>query len=109
MAGEVVGFNAEISKFNLMGYIYQNSLELPLDAFNWPALKAIAEEKEAPVKKYAIKGIGKKKILIISFMIALFIGIISVYIRAFVNKAGEKGAFTAQKRELIENLKSWKL
>jgi hypothetical protein len=37
------------------------------------------------------------------------IGIISVYIRAFLYKAGEKGEFKAQKQEFIQNLKSWKL
>lgn len=109
MASKVVGFNAEINKFNLMSYIYQNSLKIPLDAFDWPALKAIAEVKAEKAKVFPTVGVGKRKILIISFIVALFVGIVSVYIRAFVKNAGEKGAFKAQKQELLENLKSWKL
>jgi len=109
MARKVIRYNAEIYKYNLMDYIYQNDLRLPLDAFEWPALKEIGEADKKVVKQYPTSGIGKKKILIISFIIALFAGIISVYIRVFVNKAGEKGAFKAQKQELAEALKSWKL
>lgn len=109
MAGKVVSFNAEINKFNLMDYIYENQLKIPLDAFDWPALKAISETKTEKQKVYPTMGIGKRKILVISFLIALFVGIISAYIRAFVKNAGEKGTFKNQKQELLENLKSWEL
>lgn len=109
IAFEIEEINTEITKFNLIGYIYQNNLKLPLDAFEWPALEAIGERDKAKPKTYTTNGTGKSKILIISFIIALFIGIASVYIRAFLKKAGEKGEFNPQKQELTKALKSWKL
>ena len=109
IALEIEEINTEITQFSLIGYIYKNNLKLPLDAFEWPALEAMGEQNKSKPKVYTTTGIGKSKILIISFIIALFIGIASVYIRAFLKKAGEKGEFNPQKQELTKALKNWKL
>ena len=109
IAFEIEVLEKEITKFKLMAYIFENNLKIPLDAFDWPALKAFGETETGSAKVYPIMEIGKKKILIISFILSLFIGILSVYIRVFFKRAGDKEEFKSQKQEFTDAIKRWKL
>jgi len=95
----------EKNKLKMMNYLVLNEVNLDRTVFNWPSVIALADANRPPPQPSIIS----RKILLISLIISLFLGVFSVYSRMFLRNMRKNEDFEKTKHELKEAVRFWKL
>lgn len=104
LSNELLRLNERISRTQFLLQLTQEDSSTQDILMDSPAF-----QKFKPAVTKARRTVSSKKILLISVIIALFLGVLSVYVRIFMAQIGQRENTGKYKQEFVDALKSWKL